>query len=230
MVLLSFVIFSNFFQLLKTDILALTFSENIKELIYSLKMSFVASFFGTLILVFILNNYDNNLFKLIILSPLLFPGALMGVSIISVFIGSEHYSYLMGKDILLIYSNTIKSLPVIYFFLKGSLDTKDKNIIDCGKIYQKNIFHRIRYIDIPYFLIPILGGIYLGFSYIFGEISSSILLIPPGKQLISLKIYSYLHYGSGSKISALGFIIIAFFTVTTSLILLFINKKRRYIR
>lgn len=230
MVLLFGIILSNLFSILKWHTLIKTFFENRQELIYSIKISFVSAFLAATLLLYILSHHNHFLIKMVVMSPLLFPGALMGISMIAVFIQSPYYASLMEKDILLIYGNTIRALPIVYFLMKGSLETKDRHLIDCGKLYQRHLIHRLIHVDIPYFSIPFLGGLYVGFAYIFGEISSSILLVPPGQQLISLKIYSYLHYGSGSKISAIGLIIILFFTVVTSGVILLLNKKRRYIR
>lgn len=230
LLILSLVIFSNITRILDMKVLFNTLVENIDELLYSIKISFSSALIATIMVLFIINAYDNILIKFLILSPLLFTGSLMGISIIGFFIKFKNYGYLLNNDILIVYSNTIRSIPIIYFILKGSLDTQNKDSIDCGKLYQKNIIHRLINIDIPYFTVPIAIAFYVGFSNVFGEISSSILLLPPGKQLLSLKIYSYLHYGSGSKITALGFIVIIFFTIITLLILVFINRKRRFSR
>ncbi|MCK5762552.1 MAG: hypothetical protein KAH05_00385, partial [Clostridiales bacterium] len=228
--ILSMIIFSNITQILDMKVLFDTLLENIDELSYSIKISLFSSLIAIILVLFIVNTYDNTLIKFIILSPLLFPGALMGISIIGFFINFKYYGSLLNSDVLMNYSNTIKSIPIIYFVLKGSLDTQNKYILDCGKLYQKNTIHRLIHIDIPYFILPIVIALYVGFSNVFGEISSSILLLPPGKQLLSLKIYSYLHYGSGSKITALGFIIIVIFTTITFAILSLINRKRRFLR
>jgi|LGVF01.1.fsa_nt_gb iron(III) transport system permease protein len=230
LLILSLVIFSNITQILDIKVLFNTLLENIDELSYSIKISLLSSLIAIILVLFIVNTYDNTLIKFIILSPLLFPGALLGISIIGFFINFKYYGYLLNSDVLMVYSNTVKSIPIIYFVLKGSLDTQNKNLLDCGKLYQKNTVHRLIHIDIPYFIVPIAIALYVGFSNVFGEISSSILLLPPGKQLLSLKIYSYLHYGSGSKITALGFIIIVIFTTITFAILSLINRKRRFLR
>lgn len=230
LLILSSIIFSNIFQIFDLKLLFNTLVENAGEISYSMKISLLSTSIATIAVFFIINSYDNTLIKFIILSPLLFPSALMGISIIGFFINFKFYGHLLNNDILMVYSNTVRSIPIIYFVLKGSLDTQNKNYLDCGKLYQKNTLHRLMNIDIPHFAVPIAIASYVGFSNVFGEISSSILLIPPGKQLLSLKIYSYLHYGSGSKITALGFIIIVFFTIITLGILMFINRKRRFFR
>ena len=207
-----------------------TFYENIDAILYSIYISVLATAISVL-LVLMANKLNTSLFASIaLLSPLLLSGSLVGISIIGIFIKSNSYGYLLNRDMLLIYSNTVKSIPVVYLVLKACFDTENRDLIRCGKIYQKSLWHRILKVEIPMRGLHIAGAFFFGFSYVFGEISSSILLIPPGKQLVALKIYSYLHYGSGSRISALGLIIILFFGLLTSVFIYIVNRKRRYIR
>jgi len=183
------------------------------------------------IIVFILEKYSSNKgVQIFLIIPILISGSLLGIALINFFSRFNIYSSLITSNTLLYYANTFKALPFVYFVLKGTLETKDQNLLNSGLIYEKNWIRRLIRIEIPYYIFPLLSGFYVGFGFLTGEIASSILLIPPGEQLISLKIYSYLHYGSSGKISALGLIIIFFFSITTICLGLIINRKRRYIR
>ena len=228
--LMFLVVFSNFVDSTNFKLLYETFTSNTEEMKYSLKAAFIPSILSTTI-VFILEKYSNQkLTKILIVIPILISGSLLGIAIINFFSKFKIYSNLVGSGTLLYYANTFKALPFVYFVLKGTLETKDKNLLNSGLIYERNWLRRLIKIEIPYYLFPIFSGFYVGFGYLTGEIASSILLIPPGEQLISLKIYSYLHYGSTGKISALGLIIIVFFSSITVFLSLIINRKRRFFR
>jgi iron(III) transport system permease protein len=224
------VIFMNFKNIGNINMVVDTFYENIDSILYSIYISLVATAIS-LLFVLMANKINRSIFaSIVLLSPMLLSGSLIGISIIGIFIKSNAYSYFLNRDILLIYSSTVKSIPIVYLVLKACFDTDNRDLIRCGRIYQKSLLHRIIKVEMPMRGLHIAGAFFFGFSYVFGEISSSILLIPPGKQLIALKIYSYLHYGSGNRISALGLIIILFFGLLTSVFIYTVNRKRRYIR
>ena len=224
------VIFLNFLYSANVNLLYETFISNTDEIKYSLKAAFIPSLLSVII-VFILEKYSSNKgVQIFLIIPILISGSLLGIALINFFSRFNIYSSLITSNTLLYYANTFKALPFVYFVLKGTLETKDQNLLNSGLIYEKNWIRRLIRIEIPYYIFPLLSGFYVGFGFLTGEIASSILLIPPGEQLISLKIYSYLHYGSSGKISALGLIIIFFFSITTICLGLIINRKRRYIR
>ncbi len=224
------VVFLNFLDSSNFKLLYETFNSNTEEMMYSLKAAFIPSVFSTMI-VFLLEKHSNEkLTKIFIIIPILISGSLLGISLINFFSRFNIYKSLIGSSTLLYYANTFKALPFVYFVLKGTLETKDENLLKSGMIYERNWVRRLIKIEIPYYIFPIFAGFYVGFGYLTGEIASSILLIPPGEQLLSLKIYSYLHYGSSGKISALGVIIILFFSTITICLALIINRKRRYFR
>lgn len=224
------VIFLNFIYSANLNLVYETLISNTDEIKYSLKAALIPSLLSVII-VFILEKYSSNKgVQIFLIIPILISGSLLGIALINFFSRFNIYSSLITSNTLLYYANTFKALPFVYFVLKGTLETKDQNLLNSGLIYEKSWFRRLIRIEIPYYIFPLLSGFYVGFGFLTGEIASSILLIPPGEQLISLKIYSYLHYGSSGKISALGLIIIFFFSIITICLGLIINRKRRYIR
>ncbi len=229
-VILMLVMVFNISKIININFLFDTVKDNTSEFLYSLYISSISAVISVILVFTLIRLQDSILSRLVIFSPMLLSGSIIGISMIGLFIKGDNYGYLLNNSILLLYSTIVKSIPIIYLVLRGSLDTMDNNLLRCGRVYQNNFFHRIIRIEIPLWGLHFAGAFFFGFSYAMGEISSSILLIPPGKQLVSLKIYSYLHYGSGSRISALGFIIILFFSLVTSLFIFITSRRRRYIR
>lgn len=228
--LLLVVIFMNFKNIGNINMVVDTFYENIDAIVYSIYISLVTTLISVLFVLMANKINKSVIASVVLLSPLLISGSLVGISIIGMFIKSDIYGYILNRNILLIYSGVVKSTPMVYLLLKACFDTDNRDLIRCGMIYQKNFFHRMIKVELPMRGLNVAGAFFFGFSYVFGEISSSIILIPPGKQMVALKIYSYLHYGSGSRISALGLIIILFFGLLTLVFTHIVNRKRRYIR
>ncbi len=223
-------VFSNFIDSSNIDLLRETFLSNTKEMRYSFKAAFIPAILSSIIVFFLEKHSNKSLTKIFLMIPILISGSLLGISVINFFSRFDIYRELVNSNTLLYYANTFKALPFVYFALKGTLETKDDNLLKSGLIYEKNYFRRLVKIEIPYYMLPIFSGLYVGFGFLSGEIASSILLIPAGEQLLSLKIYSYLHYGSSGKISALGLIIVGFFSIISIILAFILNRKGRYFR
>lgn len=229
LLILGILLFSNFFMVGSPWMLVDTFASNMEDFGYSIMTSSISSFMAVLI-AFVLSSRKSGKAYFLGILPLVFSGPILGILMIALFSKTSFYGFLVSEGILLVTANALKALPLVFLIISGFSKTIDTSLLDCGRIYQKNTVERIVKIDIPCFSISIMAALYFGFANSMGEISSSILLVPPGRQLVSLKIFSYLHYGSGSRVSALVFIIVVFFTVASTLAFYIFNRKRRYLR
>ena len=204
--------------------------QDLDTLLFSMLISSITVIINLCILVFFKDYFDHKSVQLFLLLPLIVPSGLLGIAIIHMFNHFSMYGQLINSSVLLVYSGVIKTMPFMFLVFKGSLMTQNNDLIDCGRIYQKTNINRIIHIDLPYFMMPLLVAGFVGFASMFSDISTAILLLPPGKQTIALKVYSYLHYGSGDKIASLGSIVVLLISALTLILLRLLNRRRRYFR
>ena len=70
-------------------------------------------------------------------------------------------------------------------------------------------------------------GFALAFFMTFAEEGIPLILMAPGKETITVKIYNYLHYGASEYVSAFSVVILVFILSVEVLILLAIRWNRR---
>lgn len=219
------VIINNFHILADFKTLVNTLNNNINAFIYSIEIPMLATL---LALIIVISNKNSKIINYLFITPLIFPGIFIGVIIIKIFIPFNFYYYLINNNFLLIIAMTFKVLPLVYLIMNSAIKTKNKSLIEYGILNTKNKYQRIVEVDIPILKFPIFITILIGFSYLFGDISTAILLLPPGKQLLSLKIYGYLHYGDSNSITALGLAILIIFLIIAFIINKLLRKEEFY--
>lgn len=207
-----------------------TLVENGPVMAYSIALAAISALLTLILLLFLRKYLSVVAFQAFLLVPMVLPSGVVSVAVIKLFNGSEAYPWLVGTSILLTYANIIKVLPMMFLVFLASIETQHKGLLDSGLIYQKNTWQRLWHLEIPYFTLPLMATWLVGFASVFNDIGTTLLLIPPGKQTIALKIYSYLHYGSGDKIAALGAWVLGLFTLMSILLLGIIKSKRRFLR
>ena len=116
----------------------------------------------------------------------------------------------------------LKSAPIIVLLLYASMLRVDKKALEIAEILS------IRYID--YFrikfdmLLPsILLGMALSFFFAFAEEGIPLILMAPGKETVTVKIYNYLHYGASEYVSAFSIIVVLFIMAIEIILLCFVK-------
>ena len=92
--------------------------------------------------------------------------------------------------------------------------------IDAAGLMVKGKVRLFRKIIMPMLLPGICISWVVIFAFVFSEVDLGVLLIPPGIEILSIKIYSLMHYGAGPVVAALsimllGIIFIVAITIIT---------------
>ena len=77
------------------------------------------------------------------------------------------------------------------------------------------------------YLPGILGAMILVFFLSFGEEGIILVLMPPGAETVSVKIYNYLHYGASEYVSGFCLIVTLFMFMVEILVVLALRKRYR---
>jgi len=72
-----------------------------------------------------------------------------------------------------------------------------------------------------------MAGFYLVFILSFGELGTTLLVIPPGTETIPIKIFNLMHYGADQMVAALCLILIAIILFLSGLFLLLHRRLKR---
>ncbi|GBD95918.1 molybdenum transport system permease protein ModB [bacterium BMS3Abin06] len=75
-------------------------------------------------------------------------------------------------------------------------------------------------IIIPLTKHSLIAGFFIVFILSIGEIGTTLLVIPPGRETVPIKIYNLMHYGADQMVAALCLILIAIILAFSGLFLI----------
>ncbi len=75
-------------------------------------------------------------------------------------------------------------------------------------------------IVLPLLRPSLLAGGFIVFILSFGELGTTLLIIPPGKETIPIKIYNLMHYGADQMVAALSVVLVILVLAFSALFLL----------
>lgn len=206
-ILLAFQIIVPLFQLFSIVLKENIFKnvlESINELGYTFLISIIAAVVAVII-SFVIAQYMNKGSKILwILNivPFVIPASLSGIGIIMIY-NRDIFGSVYGSSLMPILAVCARFIPFSVLILTFMFKQSDTLLIDAANIYKKNEIISLVKIKIPLFIRSILSSLVLVFVFSVQELGASLMVVPPGKGTITMKIYNYMHYGATGKVASL---------------------------
>jgi iron(III) transport system permease protein len=161
----------------------------------------------------------------VVLLPLSLPGSLVGIGLLTAVNGSAFYR-LSASMLLPALGSAIHALPLAALILTAALRRSDREQIDAAKLFQKSMFAGALRIRLPLAAPGYAAAAAIVFLISMGEVGSALLLCPPGKGALSVKIYNYLHYGATETVAGFCLILALLTLAVTGVALIWFSRGR----
>lgn len=178
-----------------------------QEFYFSILIALSSAFISTLLAILVIHGMRSkgimgNIWWILVGIPLAIPAPLVGIGLISVW-NKPGILDIYGTELMPIFAGTIRfsAIAILVLFVYSS--RVNSLLMDAGKIFSYN---RIKYlfgIRLPILLPGLLAGFFFVFTLVIGELGSTLIVAPPGKTTLTMKIYNYLHYGGTETIAGL---------------------------
>lgn len=203
-----------------------TIVKSKEELIFSFSSVFISSLF-ILIFSYIFSYFafiwnKVRAFLFFIFAFLLgIPGSIIGISILNIYnnniFDGIYYSPILTSHVLF-----LRFLPIGFFIVYGTFSRFDRNYLDEIRLNTNNHRIIISKILIPSTIPAMISSFFIVFILGFGELSGTIMVVPPGSSTVTIKIYNYLHYGSTDEVKSLClFVLILSLALATIIFIIF---------
>ncbi len=182
----------------------------ISDIIFSYGASIVAALFMTLIAcymsyLFIRFKVFQRPILILIILALCLPGTLVGIMV------NYFYQWLDGLLNLSIYTTMIPMVHMlviryiaigfmVIWFGMNQISNSHFDLMVMHSISLRKVVSRVLW---PYSKFYIIGSVMILMMFSLGELSGTIMVVPPGKSTVAVTIYNYLHYGSSDVVSML---------------------------
>ena len=163
---------------------------------------------------------------LIVIFPLAIPASLVGIGLISMYnkaaLGSFYSSAWM-----LVLANLARFSSFAALILMAQLRRIDRAQLDAASLYQKNNFQNWLKVKLPLFSPGIFAASFIVFALSLGELGATLIIAPPGKATLTMRIYNFMHYGASHEVAGLCFVIALMVILSGGLAISIFSKERQ---
>jgi len=134
--------------------------------------------------------------------PFLTPGVLLGILLIAIFNRSFLAAFYQSAGIVIL-ALLIRYCGPGWTAISHALQGTDRNLLDAAELEGASHWQTLRYVQWLQ-IAPQLSAIwYVLFLLCLWDVESIVLIVPPGRETMALRIFNLLHYGHNAQVNAL---------------------------
>ncbi len=134
--------------------------------------------------------------------PFLLPGVLLGIALI-VLLNHPWSAFFYQSIGVVVLAFVIRYLALGWNVAAHALHRADHSLTDAARLDGANRWQLLRLVHWPQIAPQIAAGWYIVFLLCLWDVESMILIVPPGAETLSLRIFNLLHYGHSAQVNAL---------------------------
>jgi iron(III) transport system permease protein len=143
------------------------------------------------------------LWWLITAAPLVMPASLVGIGLIVIW-NRACLPPVYGSPWMPVLAALARFSPVAAIAILAQRRRLDSSLIDAAMIYQKGAMQTLLRVRIPLLSPGLLAAAGVVLVLAAGELGATLLVAPPGRATLTMRIYNYLHYGASETVASLG--------------------------
>jgi iron(III) transport system permease protein len=153
------------------------------------------------------------------------PGGLIAISLIMMW-NRPITSMIYHTTAIIIILHFARFSPVAFKAIMAPFTTTSQRLKDLTRMVSGGYLLKLRHIFFPLARNGLVVGFLIAFLLSIRELGSMLLILPPGKETIPIRIFSLIHYGAHENVAvlSLGLVILGF---AVSLIALSLIRKER---
>ncbi len=176
------------------------------ELMHTLTASFLAAITGTILALGLSEAMVKSHAMRRIVSPVLMFTYIMPAPLIG--IGLNIFGRIIGDAIsnsivIIALAGIIRFLPIATALMYVQYIALDSSVLDAGRLFMSNYLEYQFKVKMPLLAGGLMGSAGILFALTAGELGATLMVAPPGKGTLTIKIFNYLHYGASGTVASL---------------------------
>ncbi len=139
---------------------------------------------------------------LLILVPFAIPGSLVGIGLVHLtnrpWLQTEVVAGLTPA-----LAGVARFAPLAALLVHAQFRRPDPLLHEAAQVFQPACWRRQVQISLPLVIPGLLAGAGLAFALSMGELAATLMVVPPGRATLTMRIYNYLHYGATDTVAGL---------------------------
>jgi len=144
---------------------------------------------------------------LLALLPFAVPGTVLGIGLILLW-NRSWAQWLYGSSLILLIAYLAHFIPFTIRIMAANIKQIDIKLEEAAYLASSSWFTTVRKILLPLLRPGLFLSFFLGFVLCFGDLAAPLLVMPPGRETVPIKIYNLLHYGADQMVAALCLVIV----------------------
>jgi len=179
-----------------------------RETVYSLQVAALAGLVSLPIALGVArilarNSHTRKILWLLVMAPVAIPASLVGVSLIYLF-NRVSLAQEVFLSMLPVFASMARFMPLATLVLLAQLRRTDSLLFDAARVFQPSAWRRAFQVSVPLLAPGLLSAAGITFAFSLGELGATLMVIPPGKSTLTMRIYNYLHYGASDAVMGLS--------------------------
>lgn len=200
---------------------------------YLLKSSFVPSIFLSLIsaivivfagfnIAFFTKNGEKKSINILLLIAFIVPSVVMGISLIK-FYNHPFFNFIYGSYAIIIIGYIAKFLFIAVKLIENALKKIPDSLDEAAQIAGISLFGRITKIFLPLTMQTVFTTFIIIFIFSISELGTTVMVYPPGSELMQVKIFTLSANASQSLTSGMSLIVFILILIVMGVLFL-VNK------
>lgn len=143
-----------------------------------------------------------------VLLPLAIPATTLGIGLIKVW-NRPVADIVYGSSAIILVGYVAHFIPFSFIAVSSGIKQVDPHLEEAAFLACSRWTRVVGRILVPLMRPSLVAGFFIVFVLSFGELGTTLLIIPPGRETIPVKIYNLMHYGAKPMVAALCLIVIA---------------------
>ncbi len=139
--------------------------------------------------------------------PFLVPGVLLGIVLIFLFNRGALSSLYRSAGIVFV-AWTARYLAVGWNTVAQALRSVDGDLSDAARLEGASRWQLLRDVHWPQVALPAAAAWYLTYLFCLWDAETLILIMPPGAETLSIRVFNFLHYGHNAQVNALCLVLL----------------------
>ncbi len=147
--------------------------------------------------------------------PLALPASLVGISLIQTY--TNMLPQLYGTMWMPVIASVTRFVPISSIVVFAQKKKMDKLLFDAADLFSMSRNEAFIKVKLPLQRYGIAASALMVFALSLGELGGTLLVIPPGRETLTIRIFNYLHYGGTEEVAGLCLALVTIMMTLTGL-------------
>jgi len=200
------------------------------QITYSLILAFTGAIIALLLALFIsysivrIKNNVRIFLEFMIFIPLAIPAITMGIGLIKIW-NRPFIDTVYGSPLIIVIGYIARFISFVIIAVISGFRQINPRLEEVAFIVTGRWLRIMRRVIVPLLRPCLMAGFFIMFILSFRELGTTLLVIPPGRETIPIKIYNLMHYGAEHLVSALCLMLILIIFVSSGMFLILNRRK-----